>query len=229
MAVDADPQAAFQPPLNETLRRETDEELCTLLDKRTADLGIATLPTASMLLLKQLLSEVGLTMASQVFGPHPATLHAWEKQKLLPWGTHVQKTTTLRIGRKSFLFSSIGNQRFGENEQFALVEYLGLSRSEARQVTINPQDIKAESLGFRQGNVSLFLQDDYWEKLHALVQLAWPPLWGDQNVAITIDPWHTVLLPLRFYGRVLCRYVPQHVAIYFLDGGEVIVTSGRRL
>ena len=219
---------ALFPPLNEILLSESDEELCTLLDEREAALGMATLPRKSLLLLKKLLEDKGLVMASQIHGPHRPTFHAWEKQKLLPWGSYVQKTTTLRLGGKLLLICSVGDRRLGRSEKSALTSHLALSPKASRQVKLNPSTVEAESLGFLRGIVSPFLSEGHWNDLHALVQLAWPPEWEQQHVAISLSPCESLLIPLRFYGGILCRYVPKTMPIYFLDQSGVTVTSGRR-
>jgi hypothetical protein len=231
-------RAAFQeieqrvdalPRLNKILSEPQEEILQMQLDERAAVLGSAMLPPASILLLKRLLHEKELRMAAQIHGPHDPTYHAWEKQSLLPRGTYVQKTTTLRLGGKLFLVCSIGDQHFGEHEQALLATYLGLSRSAARQATFNPKDFTAAEYGLFPGIVSPFLPFGAEKPLYAVVQLAWPAAWNERNVGVSVSLCETVSIPLSDYGGILCSYLPQSLPIYFLDQTEEIVaTTGRR-
>lgn len=75
------------PPLSQLLRQPSSVALQTSLSERESALGIATLRKADVLLLARLFQEEGLDMAEHLSGPHAATLHARDKQALLPRGT----------------------------------------------------------------------------------------------------------------------------------------------
>lgn len=202
------------PPLRETLRQTSSAALHASLNERASALGVATLRPDSILLLTELLHEEGLDMVSQLYGPHPATLHARDKQMLLPRGVHVQKTVSLVVGDRLVLVSSIGDRVLERAERFALAEQLGLSRRAARHATINPPGhLVEQELGLLRGMVSPFLPPGFGTSVYALVQRSWPDAWEDkgQHVAISLSPCESVLLPLRCYRRILRRYVRQRM------------------
>ncbi len=200
------------PPLGETLRLTQGAAFNARLREREAALGIATLPSDSLLLLAQLMHEEGLDMAQHLFGPHPATLRAREKQALLPGSAHVQKTVSLVIGGRLVLMTSIGDRLLGLPERFALAAKLGLSRRAARKATINPPGCAAEQeFGLLRGMVNPFLPTGFGKGLRAIAQLSWPQVWEKegQSVAISLSPCESLLIPLHCYRRVLYRYARQ--------------------
>src|SRR5205823_6321202 len=75
--------AYLLPPLGETLRLTEGAGLQAGLSERASLLGVATLGPGSLLLLAQLFREEGLEMPDHLFGTHPTTLRAREKQALL--------------------------------------------------------------------------------------------------------------------------------------------------
>jgi hypothetical protein len=202
--------AYLLPPLRETLRLPELATLHARLSERASALGVATLRPDSLLLLAQLFREEGLDMAEHLFGPHLATLHAGEKQALLPGGVHVQKTVSLLLGGRLILVTRIGDHVLGRAERFAIAANLGLSRKEARQATLNPPGCIAEqAFGLLRGTVSPFLPVGFGTDLCAVVQLPWRQAWEDegQSVAISLSPCESLLIPLRCYHRMLHRYV----------------------
>lgn len=202
------------PPLGETLRLTEGAALNARLREREAALGIATLPSGSLLLLAQLFHEEGLDMAEHLFGPHPATLRAREKQALLPKSTHVQKTISLLLGGQLALVTSIGDRLLGRPERFVLAAKLGLSRNAARQATLNPPGCVAElQFGQLRGMISPFLPTGFEKGLRAIAQVSWPRVWEDegQSVALSLSPCESLLIPLRCYRRVLHRYACQTI------------------
>jgi hypothetical protein len=206
--------AYLLPPLEETLRLTEDAGLHAKLCERASALGIATLRPDSLLLLAQLFREEGLEMADHLFGPHVATLRARGKQALLPVGAQVQKTVSLLVGGRLVLVSWIGDRLLGRTERFALAAKLGLSRSAARQATLNPPGCVAEQeFGLLRGMVSPFLPAGFGTCLHAVAQLSWPQVWEDEgrSVAISLSPCESLLIPLRCYHRLLSKYVRQSV------------------
>ncbi len=206
--------AYLLPPLEEALRLREAAGLHARLCERASALGIATLRPDSLLLLAQLFREEGLEMVDHLFGPHAATLHAREKQALLPVGAQVQKTVSLLVGGRMVLVTWIGDRLLGRAERFALAAKLGLSRSAARQATLNPPGCVAEQeFGLLRGMVSPFLPADFGKRLHAVAQLSWMQVWEDegQSVAISLSPCESLLIPLRCYRRILCHYVRQSI------------------
>ena len=202
------------PPLAETLKLVESAALSARLSEREAALGIATLPAGSLLLLAQLFHEEGLDMAEHLFGPHPATLRAREKQVLLPRNAHVQKTVSLLSGDRLALVTSIGDRRLGRPERSALAAKLGLSLRAAHQATLNPTGCIAEQqFGLLRGMVSPFLPTGFGKGLRAVAQLCWPQMWEDdgQSVALSLSPCESLLIPLRCYRRVLHRYACQTI------------------
>jgi len=215
--------AYLLPPLKETLRLTEGAELLDRLSERASALGIATLRPGSLLLLAQLFQEEGLDMAEHLFGPHPATLRAREKQALLPGGVHVQKTVSLLVGERLVLVTWIGDRLLGRVERFGLATKLGLSRRGARQATLNPPNCLAEQeFGLLRGMVSPFLPAGFGAGLHVVALLPWPQVWEDegQSVAISLSPCESLLIPLHCYRRMLHLYVRQsipHVPLIALD------------
>jgi len=202
--------AYLLPPLRETLRLPESATLYARLSERASALGVATLRPDSLLLFAQLFREEGLDMTEHLFGPHPATLHAREKQALLPGGVHVQKTVSLLLGGRLVLVTRIGDHVLGRAERFALAANLGLSCKEARQATLNPPGCIAEqAFGLLRGMVSPFLPAGFGTGLRAIAQLPWRQVWEDegQSVAISLSPCESLLIPLRCYRRMLHRYV----------------------
>lgn len=203
------------PPLEETLRLTEGAGLRARLSERASALGIATLRPESLLLLAQLFREEGLEMAEHLFGPHAATLHAREKQALLPVCAQVQKTVSLLVGGRLVLVTWIGDRLLGRAERFALAAKLGLARKEARQATLNPLGCIAEQeFGLLRGMVSPFLPAGFGTCLRAVAQLSWPQVWEDegQSVAISLSPCESLLIPLRCYRRILYHYVRQCIS-----------------
>ncbi len=202
------------PPLEETLRLTEGAGLHARLSERASALGIATLRPDTLLLLAQLFRGEGLEMADHLFGPHAATLHAREKQALLPEGIQVKKTVSLLVGGRLVLVTSVGDHLLGRAERFALAAKLGLSRSAARQATLNPPGCVAEQeFGLLRGMVSPFLPAGFGTRLRAIAQLSWPQVWEDdgQSVAISLSPCESLLIPLRCYRRILYHYVRQSI------------------
>src|SRR5207248_456008 len=151
-----------------------------------------------LLLLSQFFREEGLDIADHLFGPHPTTLRAQEKQALLPRGVHVQKTVSLLLGGRLLLVTSIGDRQFKRAERFALAAHLGLSRKASHRATLNPPSCIAErDFGLLRGMVSPFLPPGFGIGLHAVVQLSWPQEWEDdgQYVAISLSPCESLLIP----------------------------------
>jgi len=206
--------AYLLPPLGETLRLAESAGLQASLSERASLLGVATHGPGSLLLLAQLFREEGLEMAEHLFGPHPATLRAREKQALLPEGVRVQKTVSLLLGGRLILVTSIGDRLLERAERFAIARNLGLSRKAAHQATLNPPGCIAEqAFGLLRGMVSTFLPAGFGTGLHAVVQLAWPAVWedGGQSVAISLSPCESLLIPLRAFRRILRRYVGRSI------------------
>ena len=198
------------PPLRKTLRLSESAKLHTGLSERASVLGVATLRPDSLLLLAQFFREEGLDMADHLFGPHPATLRAREKQALLPGGVHVQKTVSLLLGGRLVLVTSNGDCLLERAERFALAAHLGLSHKAAHQATLNPPSCIAEqAFSLLRGMVSPFLPAGFGTGLQAVVQLSWPQVWEDegQRVAISLSPCESLLIPLRCYRRILQWYV----------------------
>ncbi len=202
--------ASLLPPLGETLKLTECARIQTRLNERESALGIATLRADSLLLLSRFFRDEGLDIADHLFGPHPATLRAREKQALLPRGVHVQKTVSLLLGGRLLLVTSVGDHQFKRAERFALASYLGLSRKASHRATLNPPCCIAErDFGLLRGMVSPFLPPGFGTGLHAVVQLSWPQDWEDdgQHVAISLSPCESLLIPLRCYRRILHQYV----------------------
>jgi len=216
------------PPLGETLRLTESAGLYAGLSERESSLGVATPGPGSLLLLAQLFREQGLDMADHLFGPHPATLRAREKQALLPEGVHVQKTVSLLLEGRLILVTWIGDRLLERAERYAIARNLGLSRKAAHQATLNPLGCMAEqAFGLLRGMVSPFLPAGFGTGLHAVVQLSWPAVWedGGQSVAISLSPCESLLIPLRCYRRILRRYVrrsiPDVPLVELNAGGEM--------
>ena len=206
--------AYLLPPLEETLRLTEGAGLHARLSERASALGIATLRPESLLLLMRFFREEGLEMADHLLGPHAATTQAREKQAFLPGGVQVQKTVSLLVGGRLILVTWIGDRLLGRAERFALAAKLGLSRSAARQATLNPPGCAAEQeFGLLRGMVSPFLPAGFGTGLCAVAQLSWPQVWEDegQSVAISLSPCESLLIPLRCYRRILYHYVRQSI------------------
>ncbi len=207
---------ALLAPLGEILRQTSSAARSAGLSERESALSVATLCPDSLLLLAQLFREEGLEMADHLFGPHAATLHACDKQALLPRGVQVLKTVSLLLGERLLLVSRIGDQVLSRAQRRAIAAALGLSRKATRQATLNPLGLVAErELGLLRGMVSPFLPAGYGTNLYAVVQLPWPAAWEDagQCVAISLSPCESLLVPLRCYRRILRRYVRQSIPL----------------
>ena len=193
------------PPLQEALRQPYMQRDRALYE-RSALLGMATLHPISLLVLAQLFQDAGLDIADYLYGPHPPSLLAREKQALLPAGVHVQKTVSLLLGGRLLLITSVGDHLLLREERFVIAEKLGLSRKEARQATLNPESFVAErELGVLRGMISPFLPPGYGANLTALVHTTWKYTAG--SVAISLSPCESLFIPLHAYGRMLASYV----------------------
>jgi hypothetical protein len=207
------------PPLGETLRLTERTRIQIRLNERESALGIATLRADSLLLLSRFFREEGLDIAGHLYGPHPATLRAQEKQAVLPRGVHVQKTVSLLLGGRLLLVTSIGDRQFKRAERFALASHLGLSHRASQRATLNPSGCIAErDFGLLRGMVSPFLPPGFGTGLHGVVQLSWPQEWEDdgQYVAISLSPCESLLIPLRCYRRILHQYFGRIIPVVCL-------------
>jgi hypothetical protein len=178
----------------------------SLLARRKQLLGPTTLSGASI----QLLYECATDSLRRLSLPwHGHSLSAAETQALLPPGVLVHKTVSLTLAETLLLCTSVGPQRVTRQQLHTIAAALALPRQAVKQCTINPVTSNpVETFAMQPGMVSPFLHPSHLTALGALVLLPMPERWEaqEQEVAISLSLWESLVLPLRCLRPLIRTY-----------------------
>jgi len=140
---------------------------------------------------------------------HGSTLSAAETQALLPPGVLVHKTVSLTLAETLLLCTSVGPQRVTRQQLHTIAAALALPRQAVKQCTVNPVTSNpVETFAMQPGMVSPFLHPSHLTALGALVLLPMPEQWEaqEQEVAISLSLWESLVLPLRCLRPLIRTY-----------------------
>ena len=140
---------------------------------------------------------------------HGPTLSAAETQELLPPGVLVQKTISMTLANTLLLCTGAGSQRVTRQQLRTLSTVLALPKRAIKQCTVNATTANpVEIFAMQPGMVSPFLHPTRESTCDALVLLPWPKRWEarDQEVAISLSLWESLLLPLGCLRPLLRSY-----------------------
>ena len=159
---------------------------------------------------------------------HGPTLSAAETQALLPPGVLVQKTVSLTLSGTLLLCTGAGSQRVNRQQLRAISEALALPRRAVKQCTVNALTSNpVELFAMQPGMVSPFLHPNHESAFDVLVLLPWPERWEahEQEVAISLSLWESLLLPLGCLRPLLRSYARRAypgVKFIELESGEAL-------
>jgi len=184
------------------------------LEAREEALGVATLPARSLnLLLGLCQQQVPRDLSAPIIW-HAPSLSTSEKAAILQdvWGGGllVQKTITVLFAQSLLvLCSSVGDYRLTRGDIRSISRALGLSKSRARHVRINPGEYPPEQeYGLLEGMVSPFLDPGRPTRLSAVVFGESPEVWSQENkrIAISLSPFESLLVPVDHYRSLRKAY-----------------------
>ncbi len=197
-------------------------EAVQFLELREAVLGAATLSCASLRLLYEIASQhiQALHTSGQVSAWHTRPVHerialhaashsAAQTQAVLPPGVLVQKTVTVEIAGKLLLCTCVGDRKLERRHLRAMSHALALPRRAVKQCSINPSTCDpVVEYGMLPGMVSPFVSPLWKTRVAAVVLLPWPRWWEEQEqeVAVSLSLWESLLLPLRGLKDIVCSY-----------------------
>jgi len=223
-----EPGLSRLPPLRQTFEAwhsSGSSEASHALERRAALLDAATLSPAGLRLLYDIASRqiealrISGEASDWLTRPlhqrivyHAATHSAAQTQAVLPAGALVQKTVTVAIGGQWLLCTRIADQEFARKQLGALAQALALPQRAAKRCTINPDTCDpVREYGMQPGMVSPFLCPLHRTKLAALVLIPWPQEWDEreQEGAVSLSLWESLLLPLRCLREIMLCYARQ--------------------
>jgi len=203
----------------------TTSGMISLLARRKQLLGPTTLSGASIQLLyecatdilhRQVVQEPHSLWDSRPLHArllrHGPSLSAAERQALLPPGVLVHKIVSMTLAETLLLCTGVGPQRLTRQHLRAIAAALALPRWTVKQCSINPVTYHSvETFAMQPGMVSPFLHPSYHTGLGALVLLSWPePREAqEQEVAISLSLWESLVLPLRCLRQLIRSYARQ--------------------
>jgi hypothetical protein len=178
------------------------------LEARERELGIATLPTATLLRLFSLYQQYVCADLGEAVLWHQPSLRASEKAALLP-EHFVQKSVTVQFGDSIVLCSGLGDFTLSNRLLRQVSLTLGLHNRVQSRRHINPPAYPSEFLyGILEGMVSPFLHPDRVRGLLAVVFLTPPTGAADEarQVAISLSPFESLAVPLGSFQSLLYAY-----------------------
>jgi hypothetical protein len=152
---------------------------------------------------------------------HGPTLSAAGTQALLPPGVLVHKTVSMTLAETLLLCTSVGPQRLTRQQLHTIAAALEMPRRAAKQCTINRVTSNpVETFTTQPGMVSPFLHPSHHTGLGALVLLPWPeqPEVPEQEVAISLSLWESLVLPLRCMRQLIRSYAKRaYPGVYIIE------------
>jgi len=201
--------------------------LTEALEARDHALGMATLPSQTLLKLLSLYQQhVSRDLAASVLWHRPS-LSAREKTTILP-GYLIQKTLTLQLGGDLVMVSGVGDFKVDRPLIQQIIRALDLKKRVQKLVHINPREYPSESLyGILTGMVSPFLEPARSTTVQAVVFLKHLEIGGDWDklVAISVSPFESLLVPIASFHTLLYAYAG---ATYLDRWREIAVEPGGR-
>ncbi len=220
-------QLSHMPPLEELLFRWhthglTKEAILADVSAREQVLGPATLSGESIWLLYELASahiQELQTLAHLSHWSrrplhdrlvwHAASHTAAETQDLFPVGVLVQKTVSVTMAGTLLLGTTAGTQNLAREHLRFIAKALALPRHAARRCTLNPGSCDpVEEFDMLPGMISPFVRPLRRTGLAAVALIPWPQAWEEHEteVAVSLSPWESLLLPLRCLRSIVCSY-----------------------
>jgi len=140
---------------------------------------------------------------------HGPSLSTAGTQALLPPGVLVHKTVSMTLAETLLLCTGIGQQRVTRQHLCAIATAPALPRRTVKQSPINPvTHHSVETFAMQPGMVSPFLHPSRHAGLTALVLLPWSQRLEahEQEVAISLSLWESLVLPLRCLRHLVLSY-----------------------
>lgn len=191
------------PPLASVLNKNDYQALM----QREHCLSVATMSADSIKLLLEIAKEEGVLDFERRVITHPASMSAADKQVLLA-DYHIQKTITILIQDKFVLCSGIGDFKIHHALLSKLASTLTLSHAGFNSY-INPNMFIPEiELGLMRGMVSTFFSPGRITRLN-LVTLMMPPQSSTKDVAISLSPFESLLLPYALFPKIVKKYAER--------------------
>jgi CRP-like cAMP-binding protein len=177
------------------------------LIQRVKELSVATMAAESLQLLFEVAKDEGVTDLDKRVVRHKPSLSAAEKQAILP-SSLVQKTVTILMEGRFVLCSSIGDLKISRKLLSEIGVKLGLPRRKFDSY-INPAAFIPEiELGLLRGMVSTFFSPGRMTQL-CLVALITPSSSQLPDVAVSLSPCESVLLPCSLFPAIAQRYAER--------------------
>jgi hypothetical protein len=135
---------------------------------------------------------------------HGPSLSAAGTQALLPPGVLVHKTVSMTLAETLLLCTGAGQQRVTRQQRRAIAAALALPRRAVKPVIHHA----VETFAMQPGLISPFLHPSRHAGLTALVLLPWSQWWEaqEQEVAISLSLWESLVLPLRCLRQLIRSY-----------------------
>jgi hypothetical protein len=174
------------------------------LMQREKSLSVATMSAASLKLLWKVAQEEGLDNLYERVVRHGPSITARDTQALLKESC-IQKTVTILIEDQFILCSSIGDAKIPHQILRKIRKMLGLPRSGFNSY-INPNNFVPEvELGLLRGIVSTFFPPGRLTQLSQVVLIT-PEEELKQEVAISLSPFESLLIPASLFPRIAIKY-----------------------
>jgi hypothetical protein len=164
-----------------------------------------TLPHESVQLLCEICRRYEV---DPIFRFHSPSMTAAEKMRIVG-PAYVQKTLTVRIGGHTILCTCLGDPILSRQTLRRIAEHLGLARSAAKNIQINPQDCEPmANFEMAPGMVSPFLRPGRTTIVRAIVLVDAPDAVRDERstVAVSLALRWSLMIDLRYFSSILRDY-----------------------
>jgi hypothetical protein len=203
------------PPIGDIWTALPDIEAIAELRQREKLLGVATLSCHTLVLLREIITNLG---TYTVIRRHSPSVTAAAKQTVLNAGLNgvgllVNKTVTVRLGATHILCTGVGDFTLNRSLLSQVADELRLSKRMIKACRINPPDYSPEyELGLLTGMVSpFFAPPEQPRRLQALVLLEATEIGPAeaQLVAISLSPFESLVVPRVDFGVLTRLYVQR--------------------
>jgi hypothetical protein len=166
---------------------------------------------------------------------HGPSLSAAGTQALLPPGVLVHKTVSMILAETLLLCTGTGPQRVTRQQRRAISAALALPSRAVKPSPVNPVTHRlVETFAMQPGLVSPFLHPSRHAGLTALVLLPWSQRWEaqEQEVAISLSLWESLVLPLRCLRQLIRSYARRAypgVRVIELESEETLYAYAERI
>lgn len=177
------------------------------LNERERALEVATISAEGMCLLLDITRELGIDDLPERVSYHEGTLKASEKNRLLP-EVAIQKSITVKVYNTIGMVTGIGDWKLNRSLLSSLTDYLEISRSSARNFSINPVSIVPEvEFALLRGMVSNFIPPRIWTRTSFLGILVPESTSGD--FAVSLSPLESLILPQEHFQTIVETYAKR--------------------